>query len=229
MKTKTLYVLSILPFIFFVLGYIASHLFLGPSINPAPNLIGMTIHEALKETSKYHVTLQLITEKECTGVTPGTILTQKPAAGRLIKPHQTILITASKQPSTVLAPSVIEKNSVNIQETGKKMGIKIKEYPILYHLPQGQCISQYPQADTALTDKKMIAYTAQAEPNIYIMPNFLQKELSQVANTLKHHNIKYSCTNKAATSQSPIIVAQKPRPGTFVTLSEKLAIQFEVN
>lgn len=233
MKIKIQYLLPVIPFIGFIAGYGLSNLLISTTTHQAPNIIGLTLHEAIKITSQNHVTIQLIAEKECNGILPGTILTQKPAAGRLIKPNQAILVTASKQQTLVPAPKLLSKKTQDIQITCKQLGIKIKEYPIVSTTPQGYCVGQIPQPDTPLTDKKMIFYTAKNQANIYIMPNFIGKRLHESLQSIQRHQLPVTISHQHQEIKPPYqqnyqIVAQKPRPGSFISLEEKLNIQLEV-
>jgi len=233
MKIHFQYLLPIIPFMGFIVGYGLSTLLIGTTTHQTPNIVGLTLHEAIKTTSQNHVTIQLIAEKECSGILPGTILTQKPAAGRLMKPHQAILVTASKQQSLTPAPTLLTKNSQEIQAVGKQFGIKIKEYPILSVLPQGSCIGQTPQPETPLIDKKMIVYTSKTPSNLYVMPNFRGKKLHEALHSIQRHQLPVTVTHLHQEITPPYqqeyyITAQKPRPGTFVSLGEKLCLQLEV-
>lgn len=234
MKIKLTYLLTIVPFICFIAGYCISHFIVGTTAHPAPNIIGLTIHEAVKQTSKNHVTLQLIAEKECSGIAPGTILTQKPAPGRLIKPNQTVLVTISKQTSSVSAPNLLDLSSPKIQETGKQLGIKIKEFMIQSNNTMDNiCICQHPSPDTLLTDNKMIAYIAKPSDNVYIMPNFIGKQLNDALASLKHYHCTTIITHKQKELSYPyqqgIIIGQKPRSGTLINFNKKQQIQLEID
>jgi len=217
----------------FIVGYGLSTLLIGTTTHQTPNIVGLTLHEAIKTTSQNHVTIQLIAEKECSGILPGTILTQKPAAGRLMKPHQAILVTASKQHTLTPAPTLLAKNSQEIQSISKQLGIKIKQYPLLSMLPQNSCIGQTPQPETPLADKKMTIYTAKPQANLYVMPNFIGKKLQDALQSIQRHQLPVTVTHLHQEITPPYqqdycITAQKPRPGTFVSLGEKLCLQLEV-
>lgn len=233
MKKALKYALPLLPFLCFITGYIISNLLVGTNSYHAPHVIGLTIHEALKVTSQNHVSIKLIAEKECHGILPGTIMTQKPAAGRLMKSNQTILVTVSKQPTVHVAPTLISKTKQQIDQIGKNKTLKIKQYPLTYALPEGTCIAQNPQPNTPINDKKMVVYTAKEKQNLYIMPDFLGQELITVAHCLQHHQLKLTAILNHETVVEPykenlIVIAQKPKAGSFITLSPNLAIQVEV-
>lgn len=227
------YFLSIIPFVCFFVGYNMSNLFIRANSYKTPHIIGLSVHEALRITSQNHANIKLITEQECQGMTPGTIMTQKPASGRLMKPNQTILVTISKQPDQKKAPNFKLKTHDSITKICKQDSLKIKERPQVYPLPQGTCISQIPQPDTSITNKKIIIYTAQDKPNLYIMPNFTGKDLSSTALSLQNHQISFSVLRRHQKIHPPFlddytVTDQKPRAGSFISLEPTLTIQLEV-
>jgi len=227
------YALPLLPFICFIAGYTISNLFVGTSSHQAPHIVGLTIHEALTTAAQNHVTIKLVAQKECLGTIPGTILTQKPTAGRLMKPNQTILVTVSKQPAVQVAPNLLSKTTTQIAQISKENNLKIKQHPQPSSLPQGSCMGQTPQPNAPLSDKKMVIYTAQEKQNLYLMPNFIGKELAMVMHALQHHQLHPTIILNHEKIESPYpenvtVIAQKPRAGSFVTLGSNLGIQLEV-
>lgn len=221
------YIIVCLPFVCFIGGYFVISIIMSPSSIQTPHLIGKTVQEALKITSQNHLNLQLIAEKESASIAPGTILTQKPSSHRLIKQNQSILITIAKEPTYVQTPSYMGQAIQSIVPNAKDLKIKTKQYKLPYQAPSGTCIAQSPHAQTPLPDKKMMLYVATSEPNLYIMPKFIGQNLQDVQKALQNHRIQPSILYQN-NNQSGSIVAQKPYPGTIVTLDKNMLIQLEV-
>lgn len=233
MKKTLKYALPLLPFICFIAGYIVSNIFVGASSHKAPHIIGLTIHEALKLTSQNHVSIKLIAEKECSGTIPGTILTQKPIAGRLMKQNQAILVTVSKQPIVPTAPDMLSKTSVQTANLSKENNLKMKQYFLHSSLPKNTCIGQAPQPNAPISDRKIVIYMAQEKQNLYIMPDFIDQKLSVVVHALKQHQLNPTITLRHEKIDNPYpenlkVVEQKPRAGSFVSLDQSLNVQLEV-
>ena len=206
---------------------------MGNKTYPAPDLIGTTIHAAIAQTSPLQVNIQLINEKECAGITPGTIISQKPTAGRLIKPHQSIMVTTCKAPQIIPTPDLTHLSSLKAETLCAKQKIKLKSYNIVSALPQGTYIGQMPQAGLPLPDKKLILYTAKNKAALYLMPKLINNTLDEVLNFLQKNNINIEIFYRHQKLVEPypqnlIVVAQKPSPGSLVNLEKQIMVQLEV-
>lgn len=229
-----IYLLTAIPFICFILGYGLSNMFIGNKSYTTPNLIGLTIHEAVTQTSPFHINIQLADQKECPGIAPGTILTQKPTAGRLIKSHQSIIVVTSKLPDTALAPKALGLAQSVAQDLCAQQKIKCKLYPIQHQLPANTCIGQTPQQGQPIPDKKLVLYIADNSSNSYIMPTLTNQPLQTVLNFLKLHAITVQIFEKSQKILPPYnenltVTAQKPSAGSFISLQKNTNIQLEVS
>lgn len=232
MKSKFLLLLATAPFILFILGYTVSYFLINSALYQTPNLVGVSLSQALNLASQNHATIKLLCEQEAPGIEPGTIISQKPCAGRVIKQNQTILVTIAKETPPTKAPDLILQNLKECQKTAKELGISLKSYPITYPLGKNICIGQIPEKETVLTDKKMAIYTAQEKANIYIMPNFIGKNLHMITSKLHQQQINYKVFKDGENiippfSNSLTIVNQKPKAGSFVAINETFVAQLE--
>ncbi len=233
MKKQIPYFFAIAPFIFFVLGYIFSHFLMKSTVYQTPNLIGLKLSQALTIAAQNHATIKLLHQQECPGVESETIISQKPSAGRLIRPNQAILITIATETTAPVAPDLKLQKLATCEKNCKEIGIKLKHYPIVYPLPQETCIGQIPQAQEAVTDKKITIYTAQEKANIYVMPNFINNNLNDVIKLLTNQEIGYTVFSNYEKIEAPyakdlIITNQKPKQGSLIQITKSLNIQFEV-
>jgi beta-lactam-binding protein with PASTA domain len=227
------YLVPTIPFICFFLGYAVSNLLVGNKTYKTPELIGLSLHQAIEKTSPYQITIQLVAEKESPGTRQGTIISQKPSAGRSIKSHQSILVVATKLPPAAKAPNLIGKSYIEIEKTEKSKHLKFKTCSLNYPAPKGTCIAQIPQPNQSVVDKKMILYTAQEKQNKYIMPALIDKEVIEVVQFLKSHSLAVAVffQNQKITepySNDMTIIAQKPLAGSIINLQENATIQLEV-
>ena len=208
-------------------------MFMGNKSYPTPNLIGTTLHEAVLQTSPFHINIQLAAEKECPGIAHGTIISQKPAPGRQIKPHQSIVVVICKLPAERQAPDLQGLTEAKAQELCAQQRLKLKSYPIEYPLPTSTCIGQTPQKGTEIPDKKIMMYVAADKSNNYVMPNLINKPLPEVIEFLQKHNAKISIflQNQKIVSPYPenmMVTSQKPLSGSFLNLKNELLVQLEV-
>ena len=183
------YLAPTIPFICFFLGYALSNLLVGNKTYKTPELIGLSLHQAIEKTSPYQITIQLVAEKECPGAPQGTIISQKPSPGRSIKSHQSILVVTTKLPPAAKAPSVLGKTQDQVEKIQKSEHIKLKTYSLNYPAPKGVCIGQIPQPGQSIIDKKMTLYTTKEKQNKYIMPTLIDKNAAEVVEFLKSHSL----------------------------------------
>tara|TARA_B100000674_G_C37889022_1_gene938048 strand:- start:273 stop:977 length:705 start_codon:yes stop_codon:yes gene_type:complete len=230
-STKNL--LFILPFICFVLGYSICNILIGNKTYTTPNLIGITTYEALKLTSPHQINIRIVAEKESNHIPAGTILNQKPSAGRLVKTHQPILVTTTKSPPIITAPQLTTQKQNYIETTCKDMHLKCKLYHIEYQAPAQSCIGQLPYAGDTVEDNKMTCYIAQNKVNMYIMPDLTQHSLPEVLNFLNQHSERVSIFYGSKKIKEPYtgftkVISQKPLAGSIIKLDSKLHIYLEV-
>lgn len=233
MKKYIVYFFAIAPFIFFIFGYIFSHFLIKSTVYQTPNLIGLKLSQALSIAAENHATIKLLHQQECPGIEPETIISQKPSAGRLIRPNQAILITIATETPAPVSPDLKLQKLSSCKKSCTELGIKLKHYPIIYPLPQETCIGQIPQAQEAVPDKKIIIYTAQEKTNMYIMTNFINKNLNEVIRSLKNQEIAYTVFSNYEKIEAPyaddlIITNQKPKQGSLIQITKSLNIQLEV-
>lgn len=216
------------------MGYVLSNMLIGNTAYNTPNLIGLTLHEAIIQTSPFHINIQLADQKECPGITQGTIMSQKPTAGRLIKPHQSITVITSKLPETEIAPNLLGLNQSQIQDRCNQQNLKCKIYTLAHQLPTGSCIGQKPQAGQPISDKKITVYLAKHDSKMNLMPSLTEKPLEQVIEFLKKYptiQVQVAHENQKLFPPYPqdlTVTAQKPLAASFVNLQNHFLVYLEV-
>lgn len=234
MKINNLLVLIMTPFICFAAGYFLSSIYFGANKQATPNIVGLTLQQALELTAKHRLNIQLVNQKETSDIAPGIILSQKPSAGRYIKPNQTILITISKKLAVSKTPALIGKSLKDIQSISKKENITLKTYTIDSPTEvTSTCIGQFPHQNSDLPQKKIVAYIAKSPTNMYIMPNFCQQKLTDVLHALAPYQIAVCIIYNNQILQPPfeqnfVIIEQKPKAGSFIKANNNTTIQFAV-
>jgi beta-lactam-binding protein with PASTA domain len=198
-----------------------------------PNLVGLRLSQALTLAAQNQATIKLLCEQEAAGIEPGTIISQKPTSGRVIKKNQAILVTIAKENPLTKAPDFKLKSFKDCLKIAKESDISLKHYSLTYPLGKDICIGQIPKKDTIVPDKKMIIYTAQQKENLYIMPNLVGKNFTTTIAKLQQQQILYKIIDTFGIINPPfssdlIIAHQKPKAGSFVTLDTAFMVQLEV-
>lgn len=232
MRIDQQYIFVVLPFICFIAGYFLCNLIIGNKTYVTPQLTGLSVYEAIKQTSPHQINIRIISEKECKDILPGTILHQKPTPGRLIKTHQPILVTTTKSAPDIFAPHVLQQPLATIEKLCHDMHIKSKSYALDYPAPDNTCISQLPEANNIVQDNKMIFYFAKEKSNTYLMPNFTNQSLREIIDFLKEYSTKITVYYQGKKITEPYdpsltITAQKPIAGSLITFKSPLHIHLE--
>lgn len=211
------------PFIFFIIGFFAARSMLDAPYLPAPCVVGYTLPQAFTTLSNHNLSSRLSIQKIDTDLPDGTVLSQTPAAGQMVKPRQTIFLTLSKQPEKPLAPNCISKDSTTISRDSKKANIRLKKYEIESVYPAGSCIGQYPSPGSPI-EGAMTAYIACQQAPLYIWPDFSDKSLEEVCSFLEQYNITPQSidSGSAKRDSSPIVTGQRPLAGTLISISPNL-------
>lgn len=228
------YLLIFLPFACFIIGYLLSNFAIGNKTYITPQLTGLSLYEAIKITSPHQINMRILSEKESANIPAGTILSQKPSPGRIIKTHQPILVTTTKAPPDIVAPYLLQQSLESIEKTCHDMHLKHKIYSIEYPAPANSCIAQLPQAKDIIHDKKIIIYCAKDKHNMYLMPDFTNQQLETVLNELKDYTDKIFIFRGNQKLNPPYelnskIVAQKPLAGSLVSIKPPLTVQLEIS
>ena len=228
------YIFIVLPFLCFTIGYFLSNVIIGNKTYTTPKLIGLSLYEAIKITSPHQINIRILSEKESANIPAGTILSQKPSPGRIIKTHQPIFVTTTKALPDVITPNLLQQRFDSIEKTCHDMRLKYKTYELEYPAPTQSCIAQLPQGGDIIHDKKVIIYCAKDKQNMYLMPDFSNQPLEQVLNELKDYTDKIAVfrgTQKLAMPYQATakIIAQKPLAGSLVSINPPLNVQLEIN
>lgn len=228
---KTLYIL--LPFTCFIIGYVVSNILIGNKNYTTPNLVGLSLYEAIKLTSPHQINIRILSEKENANIPAGIILSQRPSPDRIIKTHQPIFVTITKSLPDIKAPLLLQQSYESVEKICRDMKLKIKSYEFEYAAPYRSCIAQLPLANTIIHDKKMIIYCAKDKQDLYIMPDFVNQSLTDVCDCLKGYTDKISVFKNAQKIIEPYhqeakIITQKPLAGSLISMSPILNVQLEI-
>lgn len=223
-----------LPFACFIIGYLLSNLIIGSKTYVTPQLTGLSLYEAIKLTSPHQINIRILSEKESANIPAGTILSQKPSAGRIIKAHQSVLVTTTKAPPDIIMPLLLQQPLHIAEKTCHDMHLKCKTYELEYPAPVNSCIAQLPQAKDVIKDKKIIIYCTKEKQDMFLMPDFTNQSLEAVLNELKDYTDKISIFKNSQKISSPCladtkIIAQKPLAGSLIAINPPLSIQLEIN
>lgn len=230
---KILQWLWLLPFLCFLFGYYTvSWVFSAETID-VPQLSGKRLQDAVSLLVPYKLNLRILDEVEDPAVPEGTVISQRPAAGRKIKVFQSVGVIVAKKPSPTLAPNFVGALVEDVQSKAESNKLKVKTYFFNSNkYPINWCIAQAPIANEELTDKTMVVYISSGDTQFRIMPNLYGKTLSEVYPFFNLYatiiNISPQEYSRHTDCSKCRIVSQRPIAGSLINLNSPLQIQLHV-
>ena len=215
-------IIWILPFSFFIVGYVTTRLLLNQNTISMPLLLGKTTDSALIMLSHTNLNPRVIGVIEDPDSKPGTIVTQIPRAESKVRPAQTVFLVITARPDTPIIDQFIGKSKEYIEKTCaiQKTKVTIIKYP--YPLPENTCFAQYPSAGNSL-NQPLIIYVAQEIEHKYIVPSLRKKPAVPVLEHLKKQGVEviiigeYADTTITEKYNKLDVIDQRPLPGSFIT------------
>jgi beta-lactam-binding protein with PASTA domain len=212
-----------IPFLSFLIGYLALSRWYPMHEFDTPNLIGLSIAQASIIASHYHLNIRILAQKEEVSLEPGTVLAQTPEARQKVKPQQSIFLVISKEPLTITMPVCIGKRKDEVDEFFTKQSVRARYYYVPSNKPKDYCVAQFPTAGHGV-GQTIIIYLAQGTHNPVVVPNFSQIPVSDVLEFLQSYSVvtelihEHSYQPILKPNPSAIVVDQRPLAGSIVTL-----------
>lgn len=216
------FLISIIPFIGFLLGYLLVWHIQKPKVIDCPSFVGLTLLETLLECTKHKINIRLTKLVTQDAFPQNSILSQYPKEKTPIKEQQTVYVCVSIPPPLRYAPTIVRKKIEEIKH--------LQEFPIIkiYAIPNTTAsdsviFSQSPTPGNVLHNDIIKAYVKKKEEELYIMPSCIGHTLKDVAELFDLYQIPYTSNyNKP----EAIIKDQKPSAGTVVTNNSLKMVYF---
>ncbi len=213
-----------LPFICFTVGYWLPYIIFSVPTTSVPDLLGKNIQTALELTSHKNLSLKLLHTQEDPTLPSGTILFQTPSPYRSIRPHQTILVVASCQPTAQIAPLCIGLTAQEATALLKKENL----HAPLISVPadarmSDTVIAQKPLAGTPLEQTRLSLYVGKDMHAHVMVPSYANLPVQQVHDFLMLNGLAliadHECSNDLTTCHCTI-TEQKPLAGSFIDIKK---------
>ncbi len=214
--------LWLLPFGGFFAGYVLAGIFFGAEKVSVPNIVGLPIAQALRRACDQRLHIRVLAEKVDPEVEPGIVLNQRPEKDQLIKQHQTIFITLSKQPAIRSMPLVVGKLCAQVISDlqaahGTPVCIRVPS-----SAPHDLIIAQYPAAGDPIKGAIYLYTATQADERV-LMPNVVGRMLVEVKEFLNRFAINLLVSG--IEDDRAIVTQQRPLEGTVIDLAHPPTIQ----
>jgi hypothetical protein len=212
------FVLSIIPFMSFLIGYLIITYRYSPAPFVMPNFVGAQSTAVLRSVSEHKLMPRIIKEVEDAQLPEGTVIQQKPAAGTFVRQNQSVFLAISCKPPTQKTPLCIGKTQEEAIALSTNAGVRVHVFFLPHHAPNNTCFAQYPAAHTPLGQEPLILYFAHVQEKLCLWPNFKGKPLNVVIDFLAQQAITphlISSRNAPIASNAPIL-DQRPLAGSYI-------------
>ncbi len=218
--------LWILPFLSFLGGYQLLRMLSHVEEVEVPAVVGLHMHDAIKNLSFHRLNVRILAEKEEQDLPEGLILTQTPAAGKKVKPQQSIFLVTTRQPPKPRAASFFGLTKNEAQALAQQRGLTLKYAELESMLPQGTCIAQSAEPGAELPDKTVAVLFSQGSSTIRLFPDIKGKSLEEVTSFFQPYDIQVIVSPPVS---SGIISDQRPLPGTLIDLKKPPTVHLALN
>jgi beta-lactam-binding protein with PASTA domain len=205
-----------------------------------PNLTSMSPNEARKILEDNGLRLEIERQYYSADVPEGKVLSQMPAFGTRVRRGWTVHVAQSLGQQRVSVPSVIGDSERAAEINIRRRGLELSSVAQMSMpgTPADQVLAQNPPANASgiAAPKLSILVAQSAEPQSFVMPNFVGQALGTAKLALQDAGLRVGnvtisprFADRSAAGEyslSSLIESQDPAPGKKVTAGA--AVNFEV-
>ena len=205
-----------------------------------PNLVSMTPNEARKTLEEHGLALDIERQYYSADVPEGKVLSQMPPSGTTVRRGWTVRVSQSLGPQRVTVPSVIGDSERAAEINIRRRGLELSSVAQMQMpgTPADQVLAQSPppNASGIAAPKLSLLVSEPAEPQSFVMPNFVGQALGTARIALQDAGLRVGTVtisprfmDRSPTgdySLSSLIEAQDPAAGKKVTAGA--VVNFEV-
>lgn len=213
-----------------------------------PNFKGMALGEAERQSSGLGLNLNIENRYYSSDIPAGSILSQSPAPGTVVRREWNVRVAESLGPQRVSIPNVVgvQERAAALQLRKAGLELNTTAHIPFPGVPQGTVIAQDPPANGKDVERPSVSILV-AGPMIeitnsgFVMPDFIGQSATMASSTLMQEGIKVDNPKFVDAGVSPVgqgnapiqpikapgtILTQTPAAGSFVSLST--VVQFSV-
>lgn len=226
-----LWLKTLLPFIFFVVGFYGTALFVRRETFLVPSVVGLSVSEAVSALSSPTGQLvpRILQEREDSILAPGTVISQLPQAGQRVKSQQCVYLTVSKARQKETAPEFVGKSLAEVKAEADQRGIRLKTYQLPDNGPTSTIVAQVPASGIPLDRDEMAVYVATGMITpLRVVPDLTAQPAAEVKQACERARITLEGADEVVDGDGRVIVAQRPLPGSIVDVTNGFKILVQV-
>jgi beta-lactam-binding protein with PASTA domain len=190
-----------------------------------PSLKGLSEDDARQNLKALGLVFLVGERKAASGVNPGTVVDQTPAAGQQVEARTSVTVGLARELPKV--PSVVGRTLAEATALLQQGGYKLEAAePIAdAHVPKGSVVSQLPEADGQLETDKPVSVRLSAGPAEIEVPKLLGQNIDKVKTQAKDlgFTLKIVWTAMAETDEY-MVLNQNPAAGTKIKPGDPVTV-----
>lgn len=226
-----IWIKALLPFLFFVIGFYGTALFIRRETFLVPSVVGLSVSEAVLVFSKPTAQLvaRILTEREDDTMVPGTVIAQMPRPGQRVKPQQCIYLTVSKSQQKATVPDFVGLPIAEATARADQKRVRLKTFTIPDMAPAGAVIAQMPLPGTLFEGEPVLLYVSSGtETTVRVVPDLNGLPVEEVMHACAQQGVKVVVLDAPPELAGRIVVAQRPLAGSIVDAANQVVLQVQV-
>jgi eukaryotic-like serine/threonine-protein kinase len=224
--------LWLLPFGSFLLGYQLLRVFTHAQSIIVPSVIGLHLHDAIKQLSAEKLNVRILMEKEEPDLQEGMILSQTPVQGAMVKPHQSIFLVLTRRPPKVRAPALFGFSVEEARSKADQLGLTLRIHRIESRQPYDTIIAQGQIQGKELDSKVFGVYVSHGITPLRVFPDLRGKIGQDIQSFFKSYDtitVELLTPSQEKGDPAQIVIDQRPAAGSLIDIRKPLAVQLIVS
>ncbi|MBN2407547.1 MAG: PASTA domain-containing protein [Elusimicrobia bacterium] len=201
-----------------------------------PDIVGMTINDALTLLSEKGLSLEKVAEKYDVDIPAGSIISQSPPPGLTIREGKAIESVISSGGKVVFVPEIEQKSLRQAELLLRQAGLAIGEQTRTYSssVKRDYIVSQEPPAGEVVEKNTYVNIVVSRGPaedeKIKKMPNLLGKNIQDVEVIMKEFGLDINDVKTAIMDElnEGTVVEQDPKEGAIIDKNTRVNVSISV-
>lgn len=214
-----------LPFLCFLAGYFAVFRVMRQDEISVPQVIGLPLADGLARLDEFQLYGQLVRRVVDASKTSGTILSQDPLPGQLIRTRQPVALVVVADPEPHIVPHLLGCAREEVLARAKQHSFAVRIHEIEHpSAPAGICIAQFPLSGETASDATVDVYCSGGSEKLCILPSYVGMEFDKVREACARSGIRVralaASTADISSEGVGSVLEQMPSPGAVVSAPE---------
>lgn len=194
----------------------------GPRVVELVDLVGSTLEEARTTIGEAGLLVGEVSWAHDAAAL-GTVISQDPQPGQ-VRAGDPVNLVASLGPEVIEVPEVVGEQVADAKRTLEGLGFGVQIEEVFDDAPEGEVISQAPEAGTELEKGEVVGLSVSKGPKPFAMPDVEGKACSAATAELEDLGLEVVLRARTGGCGSKEVLAQDPLPGAEVRKGDEVTI-----